>query len=53
MMSPTELALHRDNRAVLLATWTQASLTQLQHDVYMELKRHLGGSILVAPILIR
>ena len=30
MMSATEFALHRDNRAVFLAAWTQASLTQLQ-----------------------
>jgi hypothetical protein len=50
MMNPTELVLHRNYRAVFLDAWTQASLTQLQHDVYMELKRHLGGSILVAPI---
>ena len=50
MMSATELKLRCDNRAVFLAAWTQASLTQLQQDVYMELKRHLGGSILVAPI---
>ena len=50
MMSKAELVFHRDNRDVFLAAWTQASLTQLQHDVYMELKRHLGGSILVAPI---
>ena len=33
VMSPTELELDRDNRAVFLAAWTQASLTQLQQDV--------------------
>ena len=49
-MSATDIALHRDNRAAFHTTWTQASLTQLHHDVFMELQRHLGGSILVAPI---
>ena len=49
-MTPVEEALQRDNRAAFLDAWTQASLTQLQHDVYMGLQRHLGNSILVSPI---
>jgi|SaaInl85LU_5_DNA_1037374.scaffolds.fasta_scaffold12453_2 hypothetical protein len=50
MMTEAEHALQRDNRRAFLAAWTQASLTQLQHDVYMGLQRHLGNSILVSPI---
>ena len=52
-MTPAELAFQRDNRAAFLATWTQASLTQLHHDVFMGLQRHLGSSILVSPIFTR
>ena len=37
LMSTADIALQRDNRAAFLATWTQASLTQLRHDVFMEL----------------
>ena len=50
MMTEAEHALQRDNRKAVLAAWTQASLTQLQHDVYIGLQRHLGNSILVSPI---
>ena len=50
LMSSAETALQRDNRAASLATWTQASLIQLHHNVCMGLQRHLGGSILVSPI---
>ena len=50
MLSDTELAFHRDNRAAFRETWTPSSLTHLHHDVYMELKRHLSRSILVAHI---
>jgi len=50
MMTAAEHALQRDNRVAFLVAWTQASLTQLQHDVYMGLQRHLGNSILVSPI---
>jgi len=50
MMTAAEHALQRDNRKAFLVAWTQASLTQLQHDVYMGLQRHLGNSILVSPI---
>ena len=50
MMTKAELELHRSNRDEFVAAWTPASVTQLQHDIYLELKRHLGGSILVAPI---
>ena len=53
MMTPAELAFQRDNRAAFLAAWTQASPTQLHHDVFMGLQRHLGGSILVSPIFTR
>ena len=48
MLSDTELTLHRDNRAAFREAWTPTSLTHLQHDVYMELKRYFGRSILVA-----
>ena len=34
MLTAAEHALQRDNRVAFLAAWTQASLTQLQHDVY-------------------
>jgi len=50
MMDPTELAIYRANRAEFQATWAPSSLTHLHHDVYMELKRHLSRSILVAHI---
>ena len=50
MLSDAELALHRDNHAAFRATRTPSSLTHLHHDVYMELKRHLSRSILVAHI---
>ena len=50
MLNDTELALHRDNRAAFRETWTPSSITHLHHDVYMELKRHLSRSILVAHI---
>ena len=50
MMTPAEHALQRDIRIAFLVVWTQASLTQLQQDVYMGLQRHLGNSILVSPI---
>ena len=53
MMTPAELNLQRDNRANFLATWTQASLAQLHHDVFIGLQRHLGGSILVSHIFAR
>ena len=50
MLTKTELLLHRTNRAAFLDAWTPSSLTHLHHDVYMELKRHLSRSILVAHI---
>ena len=50
MMDHTELAIYRANRAEFQATWAPSSLTHLHHDVYMELKRHLSRSILVAHI---
>ena len=53
LMTSAELAFQRDNRAAFLAAWTQASLSQLHHDVFMGLQRHLGGSILVSSIFTR
>ena len=50
MLTKTELLLHRTNRAAFLDAWTPSSLTHLHHDVYMELKRYLSRSILVAHI---
>jgi len=50
MMDHTELVIHRANRADFQATWAPSSFTHLHHDVYMELKRHLIRSILVAHI---
>ena len=50
MLTSAELELHRANRDAFLESWTPASLNQLQHDAYLELKRHLARSILVAPI---
>ena len=50
MLTSAELELHRENRDAFLESWTPASLNQLQHDTYLELKRHLARSILVAPL---
>lgn len=50
MLTSAELDLHRENRDAFLESWTPASLNQLQHDTYLELKRHLARSILVAPL---
>ena len=50
MSGRTELDFHRANRKAFQDAWTPNSLTHLQHDIYMELKRHLSGFILVSHL---
>ena len=50
LMSRDELDFHRANRKAFREAWTPNSLTHIQHDIYMELKRHLSGFILVSHI---
>ena len=50
LMSRAELDFHRANRKAFRDAWTPNSLTHIQHDIYMELKRHLSGFILVSHL---
>jgi hypothetical protein len=50
LLDTTDLVLLRANRKAFIETWAPGSITNLQHDVYSELKKHLRGSILVTHL---